>query len=101
MNKYVLLVVGMALVTYLPRVLPLVMFSELKLPPLVQAFFRYIPYAALGALIFPGVLTSTGNYASAAAGCIVAMGLAFRRVNLVLVVAGGVLGVLLWEALLL
>lgn len=90
-------VLGMALVTYTQRLLPLVFLNNLNLPPFWDSFFRYIPFAALGALIVPGIFNSTGSTASALAGTIASAVLAYFRVNLVLVVIGGVLGVLLWE----
>ncbi len=53
-----LTIAGMCLVTYVPRILPLVMGDGLVLPALVRRWLSYFPYAAIGALIFPGILTS-------------------------------------------
>lgn len=50
------LILGMALVTYLPRALPAVVIERLKFGARVEKFFRLIPYTAMAALIFPGVL---------------------------------------------
>ena len=47
---------GLALVTYLPRLLPFYLVDRWKLPKVVQGILEQIPYAALGALILPGVL---------------------------------------------
>ncbi|NLK73153.1 MAG: AzlD domain-containing protein, partial [Clostridiales bacterium] len=63
-----LLLVFMLLVTYIPRMLPLVLLRDIKLHPFLDRFLKFIPPAVLGALIFPGILTSTGNLASAIAG---------------------------------
>ena len=95
-------VVGMALVTYIPRMLPLVLLQKIALPAFVRRFMRFIPYAALGALIFPGALFSTGegNALAASVGCLTAMVLAWRAVNLVFVVLGGVAGAFLVNTLL-
>ena len=49
---------GMFLATYLPRLLPLLMVRELPFPAWVRRWLRYFPYAALGALIFPGILSA-------------------------------------------
>jgi branched-subunit amino acid transport protein len=52
-----LLIFGMTAVTYIPRLLPLVILTDLKLPYRFKVFLRMIPPAALGALIFPDVFT--------------------------------------------
>jgi branched-subunit amino acid transport protein len=87
-------VLAMGAVTYIPRMLPLVLLKDIKLPRYINSFMKYIPFAALGALIFPGVLTSTGpdNLGAAIAGCFLSIVLAFFEINLILVVAGGIIG---------
>ena len=45
------LVLGCALVTALPRVLPLVALSRLQLPPWLTDWLRYVPIAVLAALL--------------------------------------------------
>ena len=77
MLELCLTILGMGIVTYVPRMLPLVILNEIKLPPRWHNFFRFIPYAALGALIFPGILTATGSIPSALAGFTAALLLAF------------------------
>lgn len=90
------LIFSMALVTYLPRLLPLALLQDMKLPPYCVRFMKYIPYAALAALIFPGVLSSTGSqHATALCGTIVAMVLAYFELNLLIVVMGGIAGALI------
>ena len=90
----VYLVVAMALVTFIPRMLPLVMLQNATLPDYINRFMRFIPYAALGALIFPGVLHSTGSehLEPAIVGGIMSIILAFFRCNLIVVVIGGIAG---------
>jgi branched-subunit amino acid transport protein len=51
------MVLGMGVVTYLPRTLPLLLGSEMRLPLWLERWLKLVPYAALGALIFPGILT--------------------------------------------
>lgn len=46
-----LIILGMALVTYLPRMLPLVVLSHVKLPPLVLRWLGYVPVSVLAALL--------------------------------------------------
>lgn len=91
------LIVAMALVTYIPRMLPLVLLQNVRLPAYSKRFMGFIPYAALGALIFPGVLTSagTGSLEPAIVGSLLAVVLAWLEFNLILVVSGGIAGTFL------
>lgn len=58
MNENVLLMIfGMTLVTYIPRALPGVVIKHMRLGRKAEKFLRLIPYTAMAALIFPGVLT--------------------------------------------
>lgn len=55
-NSVLILIFGMSLVTLLPRVLPFFILSNKPLPTFWQNVLGNIPYAILGALIFPGAL---------------------------------------------
>ena len=100
MMSLFLLVLGLALVTYLPRLVPLLWLKALVLPPYMKRFLAFVPYAVLASLIFPGVLSSTPTFSSALFGGIVATSLALLRVNLVVVVIGAVFGVYAFQTLL-
>lgn len=54
--KIVLLILAMALVTFLPRLLPVFIMDRLTLHSWGNKWLKGIPYAALGALIIPGVI---------------------------------------------
>ncbi|QLA17492.1 AzlD domain-containing protein [Desulfolutivibrio sulfoxidireducens] len=54
-------IVGMALVTYLPRAAPLVFLSGRTLPALAIRFLRLVPAAVLSALLFPSILAPGGS----------------------------------------
>ncbi len=71
--------------SYLIRVLPFVIFKKKITSRFVRSFLYYVPYAVLGAMTFPEILYSTGNYVSAVAGLIVACILAFREKSLLTV----------------
>lgn len=75
----------MAGVTYLIRAIPFVIFKKKITNKFIKSFLYYVPYAVLGAMTFPEILYSTGNYASAIAGLIVACILAFREKSLLTV----------------
>ena len=76
-NKIAILVIGMMLVTYIPRMLPLVLNDKFRFSGRVEKFLKLIPYTAMSALIFPGVFTVDVN-------------------PLVGIVGAGVAGILAW-----
>ena len=58
-----LTLLGMALVTYLPRLLPAWFLRGRELPPFLVAWLRYVPVAVLAALLLPSLLVSDGALA--------------------------------------
>jgi branched-subunit amino acid transport protein len=56
-----LTILGMALVTYLPRLLPVWLLATRKLPEAAITWLRYVPAAVLSALLFPAVLVEGGR----------------------------------------
>jgi len=53
-----LTILGMGAVTYLPRLLPILLLSSKKLPPLVVAWLRFIPVAVLAAMLLPSLVVN-------------------------------------------
>ncbi len=82
------LLAGMFAVTYLPRLLPFLFSRQLELPHWIQKWLKYFPYAALGALIFPGILTAVPEspWLSASAGLLTAVCALFLKNITVLVI---------------
>ena len=78
----------MAITTYLIRLLPMAIFRKKIENPFVKSFLNYVPYSVLAAMTFPGILDSTGSTASAAIGCVVAIGLAYFGKSLLTVALG-------------
>lgn len=98
--KYIFLVLGMAAVTYLPRLLPALFLDRFKFPGWFRKWLQSIPYAALGALIFPGVLlVDKDQPLLGLAGGIVALVLSLLRLHVILVMAGSILIVILLQYL--
>lgn len=87
----------MAGVTYLVRMLPLVLCKKKIQNRFVQSFLYYIPYAVLGAMTFPAIFSATGNTASSVAGTIVACVLGWYKKSLLVVAACASLVALLAE----
>lgn len=56
-----LTILGMALVTYLPRVLPVWLLASRPLPQPVIIWLRYVPAAVLSAMLFPSLLIQEGQ----------------------------------------
>ncbi len=50
------IIAGMALATMIPRMIPAAIIHKMNFRPWVHRFLQAIPFAALGALIFPGIL---------------------------------------------
>ena len=75
-EKFLLYVAVMAGVTYLIRMLPLVIFKKKIQSRFIKSFLFYVPYAVLAAMTIPDIFFSTGNVWSAVAGLVVAVILA-------------------------
>jgi branched-subunit amino acid transport protein len=68
-----LTIIGMGVVTYLPRLLPLLLLtrqqrapqradgSDGALPPLLEAWLRHVPAAVLAAMLFPSLFIIEGR----------------------------------------
>ncbi|WP_335870098.1 AzlD domain-containing protein [Bacillus sp. 2205SS5-2] len=86
-----LVILGMAVVTYLPRMAPFLLLGEMKLPPFLERVLRNVPYAILGALIFPGAITlNTEDLSFGLIGITSAFLLAFLGWNVIFVVLGSI-----------
>jgi len=60
MSEIVILIFLMSLVTFVPRVLPILALSRRKLPELVERWLSYVPVAVLAALLAPALFAPTG-----------------------------------------
>lgn len=89
-SKLVLLILGMGLVTYIPRMLPFFLFRGKELPRFVQGILKNVPYATLGALIFPGVLFIQEDITHGIVGAAAAFILAFMGGNIFVVIIGAI-----------
>ncbi|HLR81416.1 MAG TPA: AzlD domain-containing protein [Bacillota bacterium] len=85
------IIIGMALVTMIPRVIPAFIVEKLSFRAWVNRWLNAIPFAALGALIFPGILSVNADkpYIGLIGG-LIAIALAYIGLNVVLVVIGAI-----------
>lgn len=90
-SSIVWMIIGMGIVTYLPRMIPLVVFQNIKLPNFLQDVLKNVPYATLGALIFPGILFIQDDISFGLIGAAVAFILAYLGANVIVVVIGSIL----------
>lgn len=89
-SQMVWIIAGMALVTYIPRLLPFVLFKGKELPGFVQGVLKNVPYATLGALIFPGILFINEDIWFGLLGAGAAFIAAFLGANVIVVVLGSI-----------
>lgn len=86
-NMVIMLIVGMALVTYIPRAIPAVLLDKLKFKAKMEKFLQLIPYTAMAALIFPNILwVDESNLTIGLLGALTAAVLAWVRMPIIVVV---------------
>ena len=90
----------MAGVTYLVRMLPLVLIKKKIQNRFLISFLYYMPYAVLAVMTVPAMFYATGSVISALAGFAVAVLLAYFKRSLVVVAAASCSAVLLAELIL-
>jgi branched-subunit amino acid transport protein len=56
--EIILLLAGMAAVTFLPRFLPMALLSRFSLPDRYKNTLEYVPAAIIAAILFPGLLST-------------------------------------------
>ena len=95
--KYFWYLLVMALVTYLVRAVPFVVFRNKIKNRFIRSFLYYIPYAVLAAMTIPAIFTSTGNVYSAIVGLAAARVMAFFEKGLVTVALTSCAAVFLTE----
>lgn len=60
-TEITLIIVGMAVVTYVPRCLPTLFLSGRQLSPLIISWLRLVPPAILAAMLIPSLLAPQGE----------------------------------------
>jgi branched-subunit amino acid transport protein len=94
------MIAGAALVTFIPRVAPLVFLSRVSLPKRVEEWLQFIPTAVLAALLaqelFLQEKTSYSDWIAAA----IAFGIAFATRSLLITVLAGMIAVMLMRYIL-
>ena len=99
-TRILICVLIMALVTYIPRMLPLAIFKKKIKNRFIRSFLAYVPYAVLAAMTFPEILYCTANMYAAVAGLLVALFLAYKNKGLLTVALGSTAAVFVVEQVL-
>src|SRR5665647_3054312 len=87
-----ILILGMAIVTYIPRALPAVLIDKMNFSSNMEKFLRLIPYTAMAALVFPAVLNVDANHISIGVlGALVAAFLAWKKLPVMVVVIAAII----------
>lgn len=98
-NNIWLAILLMAGVTYLIRVLPLVLIRREIKSRFIRSFLYYVPYVTLSVMTFPAILSATGTVWSALAALVVAAVLSLLRCKLPVVALFACITVFLVELL--
>jgi len=77
MHNVYIYIFGMALVTYLIRVLPLTLIRKKIQNKIIRSFLYYVPYVTLAVMTFPAILDATQTPWSALAALVAAIVLAY------------------------
>ena len=89
--NYTLLIIGCALATYIPRMIPLTFLSNRELGNRTKKFLAYIPYTSLSILIVRGIITASSEMLiPSIVGISVAGVLAYIKGNLILSVLSAI-----------
>ncbi len=89
MNNFYIYLAVMFAVTYLIRVLPLLLINKQIENRFIRSFLAYIPYTVLGAMTFPAIFHAVGtNPVCGISAAVVGVVLAFLKRGLCTVAAG-------------
>lgn len=91
MKNIIPLILGMGLVTYIPRIFPLLALTDRKTNKKFKEFLTFIPYTSLSILILKGIITASKEMRlPTIIGIGVASIIAYFQGSLVLSIFGGI-----------
>jgi branched-subunit amino acid transport protein len=98
-----LIIIGMGLVTFAVRLLPIILLERIEIPIIVQRALRFVPPAVLSAIIFPELLQPKGTFdlsltnVRLLAGVVAAL-VAWRTKNVIWTIAAGMIALWILQA---
>ncbi len=87
-NNFIIYLAVMFGITYIIRVVPLLLIRKEIKNRFIRSFLQYIPYTVLGAMTFPAIFHAVGNTAAGIGAAIAGITLAFLGRGLCTVAAG-------------
>ena len=99
MNNFSIYLLACAGITYLIRMLPLVLVKKKIKNKFLLSFLYYIPYAVLSVMTIPAIFYATSSTISAIVGVLTAVILAYFEKSLVTVAAVSCMAVFLAESI--
>ena len=97
MNKFWIYLFVMAGITYLIRMLPMVLIKNKIQNKYILSFLYYVPYTVLSVMTIPAIFYSTGSICSAVAGFFAALVMAYFGKSLLKVAATSCAVVFIFE----
>ena len=95
--KFFLYLLVMAGVTYLVRMIPLVLIKKKVTNRFIRSFLYYVPYSVLAVMTVPAIFSATSYLISAVIGFAVALILAYMEKSLIVVASSACAAVLVTE----
>ena len=98
--RFLLYLLVMAGVTYLLRLLPMLLIRKKISNRFIRSLLYYIPYSVLSVMAVPAIFHAPSYIISGVVACVVAVALAYFRRSLITVAAGAAAAALVCELIL-
>ena len=98
-HSILIYIIVMAVVTYLIRVLPLILLKKEITSPFIKSFLYYVPFACLAAMTFPAILYEPNLFIAGVAGFVTALILSYFEQSLIVVALAACAAVYIVERL--
>ena len=95
--KFLLYLLVMAGVTYLVRMIPLILIKKKVTNRFIRSFLYYVPYSVLAVMTVPAIFSATSYLISAVIGFAVALILSYMEKSLIVVAGSACAAVLVTE----
>lgn len=92
--EVLMIILGMGIVTFLPRLLPVFLVEKIKLSKKMEKFLYLIPFTAMISLIFPKIIFVDSNRYIGVIGGVVAVFLSWKKFPIAVVIIGAIVAVM-------
>ena len=96
MNNYIYILVTFV-VTYLIRILPILIFRKPITSPFLKSFLHYAPYVTISVMTFPAIIYATNSIYSGIAALLVGIYFAYKEKSMPLVAVACLITVFVLE----